>query len=78
MFPEHDNQVKIQVPLAAFKATTDPDTMYHHEAMREPDKAEFMKAMAKEVKDQMENGNFPIVKKIEVPKDKPFSLPYGK
>ena len=38
-------------PLHAFKATTDPDTMYHHQAMRQADSAEFCKAMIKEVED---------------------------
>lgn len=59
-----------QNPLLAFKASTDPDTMYLHEAMREPDKEQFKEAMKKEVKDQMENGNFTIVHRNKVPKDK--------
>ena len=57
-------------PLMAYKATSDPDTMYHHEAMREPDKEEFKQAMIKEVKDQMDNGNFSIIKISKVPKGK--------
>ena len=58
-------------PLAAFKATaSDPDTMYLHEAMKEPDRAEFLKAMRKEIDDQMGNGNFTIVPRSSVPKDK--------
>ena len=43
-----------------FKATTDPDTMYMHEAMREKDAAEFKKAMEKEWEDQLGNGNFTV------------------
>jgi hypothetical protein len=31
-----------------YKATTDPDTMYMHQAMREPDQDEFKKAMIKD------------------------------
>lgn len=54
--------------LTALKATSDPDTMYYHEAMKEPDRAEFIKAMAKEVKDQMANGNFEYCKRSDVPK----------
>jgi hypothetical protein len=54
-------------PLQVFKASTDPDTMYMHEAMREPDHKEFIKAMEKEVQDQMENGNFTIIHKSEMP-----------
>ena len=48
-------------PLHAFKATSDPDTMYHHQAMRQPDSAEFCKAMMKEVNNQMANGNFEVI-----------------
>ena len=42
--------------MLAFAASADPDTMYYHEAMREPDRAEFIKAMQKEVKSHTENG----------------------
>jgi hypothetical protein len=65
LFPEA--QVDNTDPLLAFKATTDPDTMYMHEAMREPDREEFRAAMVKEVTDQMENGNFTIVKRSSMP-----------
>ena len=58
-----------QYPMA-YKASTDPDTMYMHQAMRQPDKNEFVQAMQKEVNDQMENNNFKIVHKDTVPKDK--------
>jgi hypothetical protein len=71
MFPEHTmDEKEARDPLLAFKSTADPDTMYHHEAMREPDAAEFTKAMVKEVTDQMNNGNFSIVKLKDVPKGK--------
>ena len=65
MFPIRE---EIDNPLMAYKATSDPDTMYLHEAMKEPDGGEFVKAMEKEVTDQMENGNFSIIPKILVPK----------
>ena len=54
----------------AFKASTDPDIMYMHKAMREKDKQKFVEAMEKEVNDQMNNGNFTIVRKSEVPEGK--------
>ena len=54
--------------ILAMKATADPDTMCLHEAMKEPDREEFLKAMQKEIDDQMENGNYDIIKKSEVPK----------
>ena len=50
-------------PLLAFKANADPDTMYMHEAFKDPDRAQFVKAMLKEVSDQMGNGNFSIISK---------------
>lgn len=43
--------------------------MYLHGAMREPDHVEFLKAMQKEVDDQMDNGNYSTIRKDEVPKD---------
>ena len=38
--------------------------------MREPDRLEFLKAMQKEIDNQMGNGNFTIMKKSKVPKGK--------
>ena len=38
-------------------------------ALKEPDRAQFIKAMLKEVSDQKRNGNFSIIYKSEVPKD---------
>jgi hypothetical protein len=35
----------IERNLLAFKASTDPDTMYHHQAMKQPDKEKFQEAM---------------------------------
>jgi Reverse transcriptase (RNA-dependent DNA polymerase) len=44
--------------------------MYLHEAMREPDKEQLKEAMVKEVKDQMDNGNFVVVERSAVPDGK--------
>ena len=52
-----------------YKATSDPDTMYLHEAMKQPDKVQFLQAMQKEVQDQRENGNFSIISRKEIPED---------
>ena len=51
----------------AFKATGDPDTMYFHQAMKEPDKDEFLKAIVKEVNDPKGN-HWELVPISEVPK----------
>lgn len=66
LYPDCDTTV--EDPLLAYKATADPDTMYMHQAMKEHDRGEFIKAMQKEVNDQMENGNFDLIKISEVPK----------
>ena len=44
--------------LISMKATSDPDTLYYHEAMREPDAAKFQDAMGQEWEGQVVNGNF--------------------
>ena len=56
--------------LMAMKASTDPDTMYLHQALKQPDKRKFVEAMKKEVQDQMDNGNYTIVDRNDVPKGK--------
>ena len=65
MFPDIGKEKN---PLVVMKATSDPDTMYMHEAMREPDKEHFKKAMKKEWNDQLSNGNFVVRHKSEIPK----------
>lgn len=62
-----DTQAQYQ-PLTVMKATADPDTLYLHEAMREPDKEQFKLAMEKEISDQLNNGNFTVIPRTEVPK----------
>jgi hypothetical protein len=66
MFPAYAGQEE-EHPLMAYKTTSDPDTMYHHQAMKEPDRDEFRKAMQKEWTDQLENGNFSVIHRTEVP-----------
>jgi hypothetical protein len=56
-----------QHPMLAYAASADPDTMYYHEAMREPDSAEFVKAMAKEVQSHTENEVWELVPRSSVP-----------
>jgi hypothetical protein len=65
MFPYREEEIH---PLTAFKATSDPDTMYLHKAIKEPDKKEFMEAMRKEVWDQSKNGNFTITHQSKLSK----------
>ena len=52
--PEADK--KDSHPMRAFAASADPDTMYYHEAMKAPDKENFVEAMWQEVKSHTDNG----------------------
>jgi len=54
-------------PLLAFKATADPDTMYMHEALKQPDRAKFLQAMLDEVENQRKNGNWVMIHRRQVP-----------
>ena len=54
-------------PLLAYAASADPDTMYLHQAMQQPDRDQFLEAMEQEVTSQSENGNWKIVHKSVVP-----------
>ena len=50
LFPYDKHHELKSNPLYAFKAkSADPDTMYLHEAMKQPDRKEFLKAIKKEV-----------------------------
>ena len=55
--------------MQACAATSDPDTMYLHQAMKEPDKEQFLGAMNKEVNGQVKNKNFSIVPRSTVPEE---------
>jgi len=52
----------------AFAASADPDTMYLHEALKEPDKHEFIKAMQQEMNAQLDGKNFSLILRSQVPK----------
>ena len=54
-------------PILAMAASTNPDIMYLHEAMREPDRKQFLRAMVKEVQAQMVNNNFTVIRREQVP-----------
>jgi len=44
--------------LLAYRASTDPDIMYYHQAMKEPDKEKFQAAMEKECSAHNKEGNY--------------------
>ncbi len=57
----------IEQDLLAFKASTDPDTMYHHQAMKQPDKEKFQEAMKKECEAHFKEENYKLIKKSKLP-----------
>ena len=62
-----DDRYNHDDPLLVYKATSDPDTLYYHQAMKENDCDEFLKSMVKEIDDQSTHGNFTVVHRSEVP-----------
>lgn len=68
MFEESAAEYDYDDPLTIYKATSDPDTMYHHEAMKEKDAGCFRNAMLKEWYDQVNNKNFTKMLRSKLPK----------
>jgi hypothetical protein len=65
---EHeDKETWIEQNLLAYKASTNPDTMYHYQAMKQPDREKFQEAMKKECEAHYKEGNYRLVKKSELP-----------
>jgi hypothetical protein len=65
LFPLHEEE-EVD-PILAYAASADPDTLYYHEAMKEPDADLFREAMVKEFQDQWDNGNFVLKQRSEIP-----------
>ncbi len=61
-----------ETDLIAFKASTDPDTMYHHQAMKEPDRNKFLKAMQDECTAHYKEGTYKLIKKADMPSGVPL------
>ena len=66
----HDWQLDLQDRMTdpiAFHAEMMGDIMYLHQALRQPDAAEFVKAVIKEVNGHVENHNWELVRRDQVP-----------
>ena len=53
--------------ILAMTASTNPDTMYYHEAMREPDAEQFRATMRKEIDDQLNNRVLQLIRRDSIP-----------
>eukprot|EP00957_Ditylum_brightwellii_P164718 12541226-Ditylum_brightwellii.AAC.1 len=60
MISEYQTEVDMD-DLIAFAAKMDPDTMYYHQAIREPDSAEFIQAMVTEINGHIEGKHWELV-----------------
>ena len=68
VFPIDDTMDQPHSAFYCYKAAdSDPDTMYHHQAMQQPDHEQFRTAMQKEMDDQMADGNFELVQRAKIP-----------
>jgi hypothetical protein len=52
----------------SYAASSDPDVMYYHEAMKAPDRADFVRAMEKEMQAHTENRNWQVVLRSSIPR----------
>jgi hypothetical protein len=59
--PDMNTEFEDQDPLLVFAASADPDAMYLHEAMKQPDKAQFKQAMKEEVDSFDANNNWKLL-----------------
>ena len=55
---------------------SDPDTLYYHQAIKEPDHKNFKHTMVKEVKDWKSNDNYEVVPSSESQMEKQSSHQY--
>jgi hypothetical protein len=63
---EYDLQERMSDPIA-YAASADKDTMYMHQAMKQPDKKQFIQAMVDEVTAHTKNGHWKIIPRSQVP-----------
>ncbi len=68
--PDHEGELfclEALFPNAlAYMALKDPDTMYMHQAMKEPDKDKFIATMVEEMDAQLKGGNFSLILRSKV------------
>ena len=60
MFPNYAGKAEPH-SLIIYKATSDPDIIYMHQAMKKTDPQEFRKAMKKEWEYQLNNDNLSVI-----------------
>ena len=66
---QNDNLTHPNYPLLAIKATTDPDTLYFHEAVKQKDRKQFLLAMEEEINSNITDNTFTLTHISEIPQD---------
>ena len=65
-----DKEIQIQTWMSdpiAYAASSDPDTMYLNQAMKQPDKRQFILAMVEEMEAHTSNNHWKLILKSQVP-----------
>ena len=65
---QYEIQKHMQEPMA-YAASTNPDIMYLHEAMKAPDQDQFKRTMDKGLQDHIACKHWEVVPRKEVPKE---------
>jgi hypothetical protein len=60
--------------MMSLAASSYPDILYLHEALAADDRVEFIKAMQREVQAHVENKNWALVKRTEIPNERKSSV----
>ena len=71
MIPTEQQQYELQLQMTepiVYAASSDPDILYLHEAMKAPDQAQFLQAMEREIKGHEEGKHWVLIPKHQVPK----------
>ena len=63
---EYEIQRQMADPIA-FAASADPDTMYYHQALKEPDRANFIEAMQTEVHMHTDKKHWELMRREDIP-----------
>jgi hypothetical protein len=63
MNDHEDHESWSEQHLLAYIASTAPDRMYHHQAMKQPDREKLKEAMQKECEAHYKEGNYKLIKR---------------
>ena len=63
---EEELEIDLLHPLA-FATSSDPDIMHVHQALRQPDREQFIEAMQKEIQDHEKRKHWVLVKRNQIP-----------